>query len=182
MPMLDYDSLSPEQAQELHDRVVTRHPAVLRRLRQRVSDTGGDGSRLDGSRDSLVPLWEWYVRWWDAGYANAAAELPEWFTRASAEEVPEFPDGMFAVADELGHYLDEVALQTVRGARWRLVPEQDGVRVDGFQKSAVTLGECDLIGTDLAWVKCLRVRRGRNRESTSLHDAFRTRLEEAGLA
>lgn len=62
------------------------------------------------------------------------------------------------------------------------MPEQFGVRVDGFQKSSVTLGEADLVGTDLAWVKCLRVRRGVNRESTSLRDAFRVRLEEARLA
>lgn len=34
MPMLDYSSLSPEQAQELHDGVVSRHPDVLRRLRE----------------------------------------------------------------------------------------------------------------------------------------------------
>ncbi len=173
--------MSPDQALALHQRELQRHPEVLRRLAERLAATGGDPSVSDPSQDSLVPLWVWFVRWWDAGLWQAAEELPPWFSRSQPDEAPDLTDAMFAVGDELGHYLDEVALRTVPGAHWRVVPEQFGVRVDGFQKSSVMLGEWDFVGVDLGWVMVLRVQRGVNRDDMSLLTVFRRRLEEAGL-
>lgn len=92
-----------------------------------------------------------------------------------------FPDGLFAAADELGHYLDEVVLRSVSGAHRRLVGERDGVRFEDLQKSGVALGEGDLVGPDLAHVMCLRVRKGRNRDERALLETSMTWIAPLGL-
>lgn len=174
MPVRDYAALPSEEAERLHEEVVARHDGVLRRLRGRAA---GEAD-LDGSRDSLVPLWRWAVGRLaledPAGGEDVG--LPPWFSRGDDPREAAFPDGMFVLADELGHYLDEVALQTVPGARWRLVGERGGVRMSDFQRSGVALGEVDLVGTDVAWSMCLRARKGRDTHDTALLDVFRRRV------
>ncbi|MFC5381656.1 hypothetical protein [Aquipuribacter nitratireducens] len=175
MPMVDHAALPPEEAQRRHEAVVARHGEVLERLRAR---TAGEVD-LDGSRDSLVPLWRWAVARLgepDAGGDPAGAGLPPWFVRGDDPRETAFPNGMFVLADELGHYLDEVALRTVPGARWRLVGERDGVRMADFQRSGVALGQADLVGPDVAWTMCLRARKGRDTHDTALFDVFRRRV------
>ena len=179
--MLDYAGLSPDRAQELHDDELARHDEVLESLRARVRSTGGDPAFLDGSRESLRDLWRWYLRWYDAGHAEAPGPLPPWYTRGDLPQEVDLPDTLFAVADEMGHYLDEVALRVAPGAHWRLVGERGGVRFEDFQKTGVALGEDDLVGPDVAWVMCLRVRRGRNREDDALLAVVDRRLAHLGV-
>ena len=176
MPMLDHAALPLAQAAELHEREVARHADALASLRARLAATGGEPGLLDGTRGSLVPLWRWFVGWFHDGHVRGpAGPLPPWFTRGDAPQEADLPDALFVVADELGHYLDEVALRTVPGAHWRLVGERGGVRYEDFQKTGVALGESDLVGPDLAWTMCLRVRRGRNLDERSLLDTFSVR-------
>ena len=150
-------------------------------LATRVASTGGDPGDLDATRASLVPLWRWFVQWYDAGQAQRPGPLPPWYSRGSLPQEAELPDTLFTVADEIGHYLDEVALRTVPGAQWRLIGERGGQRFEDFQKTGVALGEDDLVGPDLAWVLCLRVRRGRNREHDALLATFNRRIAHLGL-
>ena len=176
MPMLDYSALIPAQAQELHQREVARHNTVLASLADRVAANGGDPAALDGTPGSLVPLWRWYVAWYQAGGVDrASGALPPWYTRGMDPHEVAYPDGLFVVADEVGHYLDEVALRDVPGARWRTVEERDGVRFVDFQRTAVALDHLDLVGTDLAWILCLRVQDGQNTDEGALLDAYTRR-------
>lgn len=154
---------------------------MVDRLRERVAATGGDPAVLDASLESLVQLWRWYVSWYDAGHAAAPADLPPWFTRGDHPQEADLPDALFAVADEMGHYLNEVALHVAPGGHWRLIGERGGVRFEDFQKTGVALGLDDLVGPDLGWVMCLRVRRGRNREDTALLDTFNRRVAHLGV-
>jgi hypothetical protein len=182
VPMLDHAALAHARAVELFEQEVARHEAALASLRARVAATGGDPGLLDASPESLVPLWRWYVGWFQAGHVEqSAGPLPPWFTRGDAPQEAEFADALFVVADELGHHLDEVALRTVPDAHWRLVGERDGVRYEDFHMTAVALGEADLVGPDLAWTMCLRVRRGRNLDERSLLDTFATRTAHLNL-
>lgn len=178
--MLDHAALSPDEAQDLHRREIARHDTVLDQLRARVATTGGDPGALDGSRESLVALWRWFVGWYDAGHAQAPGQLPPWYSRGDLPQEADLPDALFTVADEIGHYLDEVALRTAPGAHWRLIGERGGVRFEDFQKTGVALGDDDLVGPDLAWAMCLRVRSGRARDDDALVTTFDRRLARLG--
>lgn len=176
MPMLDYKNLPADEAQELHRQEIARHDTVLESLTRRVAANGGDPGCLDGTPGSLVPLWRWYVAWYQAGGADrASGTLPPWFSRDTDPQEVEFPDGLFIVADEIGHYLDEVALRDVPGAQWRLVAERDGVRFVDFQRTAVALDDLDLVGTDLAWILCLRVMNRQNTDEGALLNGYTRR-------
>lgn len=112
-------------------------------------------------------------------------DLPPWYSRPDGPQEDDIGAGRLALSDELGHYLDEVALQTVPDATWMLVPKFDGIKMDGLQKTAVTLGEADLVGIDLAQVMLSRlamdVQRERSRDDRALFDTFARRIAHLDL-
>ena len=56
MPPVDYSELSDEEAQRRFDELTSSSPERVAWLRQEVGDV------LDLTPESLVPLWEWFVR------------------------------------------------------------------------------------------------------------------------
>ncbi len=56
MPPVDYSELSDEEAQLRFEELTSSSPERVAWLRQEVGDV------LDLTPESLVPLWEWFVR------------------------------------------------------------------------------------------------------------------------
>jgi hypothetical protein len=112
MPPVDYSELSDEEAQRSLDELTASSPERVALLRREVGDV------LDLTPDSLVPLWEWFVRR-ERARSDRGGELPSWY----APDPPELASQRLSPAtlrdvDAIGLYLAEVFLQNVPGAAW----------------------------------------------------------------
>lgn len=104
------------QASRLREHYVEREPRMLSELATWVRATNGPITQLDGSIASLVPMYEWYVQFVDAGSAG----IPRW-ARSSMHDpnnpLLEASDVVHAgryAAQAVQHYL-HIGVETVGG-------------------------------------------------------------------
>ena len=112
MPPVDYSELSDEEAQRRFDELTSSSPERVAWLRREVGDV------LDLTPESLVPLWEWFVRR-EGARSDRGGELPAWYE----PDPPELASQRLSPAtlrdvDAMAHYLAEVFLHNVPGAAW----------------------------------------------------------------
>jgi hypothetical protein len=112
MPPVDYSELSDEEAQRRFDELTSSSPERVAWLREEVGDA------LDLTPESLVPLWEWFVRR-EESRSDRGGELPAWYE----PDPPELASQRLSPAtlrdvDAMAHYLAEVFLHNVPGAAW----------------------------------------------------------------
>lgn len=114
MPPVDYSELSDEEAQRRFDELTSSSPERVAWLRREVGDA------LDLSPESLVPLWEWFVRR-EAARRDRDGELPSWYE----PDPPELASQRLSPAtlrdvDAIALYLAEIFLRNVPGAAWAI--------------------------------------------------------------
>ena len=100
MPPVDYSELSDEEAQRRFDELTYSSPERVAWLRREVGDV------LDLTPESLVPLWEWFVRREGAREDPAASCL-----RGTSQTRPSSPRS--------GSRRRRCATSTRSGSTWR---------------------------------------------------------------
>lgn len=133
MPPVDYSELSDEEAQRRFDELTSSSPERVAWLRGEVGDA------LDLSPESLVPLWEWFVRR-EQGRRDRGGELPAWYE----PDPPELASQRLSPAtlrdvDAIGLYLAEVFLRNVPGAAWGIAKLPKRMRYAYQNKPVVKL-------------------------------------------
>ena len=112
MPPVDHSELSDEEAQLRFDELTSSSPERIAWLRGELGDV------LDLTPESLVPLWEWFVRR-EGSRSDRGGELPSWYE----PDPPELASQRLSPAtlrdvDAMALYFAEVLLQNVPGAAW----------------------------------------------------------------
>jgi len=112
MPPVDYSELSDEEAQLRFVELTSSSPERVAWVRDEV------GEVLDLTQESLVPLWEWFVRR-EGARGDRGGELPVWYE----PDPPELASQRLSPAtlqdvDAIALYLAEVFLHNVPGAAW----------------------------------------------------------------
>ncbi|GGI08713.1 hypothetical protein [Egicoccus halophilus] len=123
-----FDELPPAEADAIVARFVAARPQALADLRDRLVTDGQDpDALLDGSVDSLVPLWAWgkrHLRRRDDGLADTEAEpfagqsVPEWYRHDTHRERLLSLDSV-RLLDGVLTYVGEVVRRAVPGVAWR---------------------------------------------------------------
>jgi hypothetical protein len=123
-----FDELRPAEAEVVVARFVAGRPQALAGLRDRLGAAGQDADAiLDGSVDSLVPLWAWIkgeLRARDDDGWESEAEpfegqpAPEWYRHYFREERT-LSLGSVHLLDGLVSYIGEVVMGAVPGVTWR---------------------------------------------------------------
>ena len=112
MPPLDYSELSDEEAQRRFDELTSSSPERVAWLRREVGDV------LDLTPESLVPLWEWFVRR-EGARSDRGGELPSWYEPDPPELAAQrLSPATLRDVDALALYFAEVLLHNVPEAGW----------------------------------------------------------------
>lgn len=135
MPPVDYSELSDEEAQRRFDELTSSSPERVAWLRGEVGDA------LDLSPESLVPLWEWFVRR-EHARSDRSGKLPSWYE----PDPPELASQRLSPAtlrdvDAIGLYLAEVFLRNVPGAAWGIAKLPKRMRYAHQNKPVVKLDD-----------------------------------------
>jgi hypothetical protein len=133
MPMTHYRQMTRAQATAALGEFLTERPAALARLRAELTDHGIDpASMLDGTPESLTPLWQWITARRAELAANPATDTPvqpreSWPSWArhtvTGMRVPSAT--MLALLDGLVSYLTEIITTGAPHASWRLGSPED---------------------------------------------------------
>jgi hypothetical protein len=167
LPKLDYDALTGEEAQAHLDDIVARHPARLAELAMYVAEDGDEACVLDGSIESIRPLWRWYVSWWETTDGAEPGRCPAWWTPRD-EERPPLPVAALERVDLVGHYLAEVALRSVPGSHWMVVRRDKRQSWEDRNKPAIAVGNGWMLPFGLPYTLALRVSNGNTAEDALL--------------
>lgn len=174
MPPVDYSELSDEEAQRRFDELTSSSPERVAWLRQEVGDV------LDLSPESLVPLWEWFVRR-EGARRDRDGELPSWYE----PDPPELASQRLSPAtlrdvDAIGLYLAEVFLHNVPGAAWGIGKLPKRMKYAHQNKPVVKLeNEQDVNTIGIAYGNAVRVGlMGEGSEPDTLLQAYRAWVSE----
>lgn len=116
---ITFSDLSRAQAQEFCDHVVAREDARLGDLARWVLSTGGPLGELDGSLESLVPLWEWFVTFMDVGCPGVPEGVLPSEARSFGEQGRDWAsDRELFAGESIAHYVLRVVQRVDRTAHW----------------------------------------------------------------
>jgi hypothetical protein len=170
VPPKDFSALSDDEAEAYFAEYTEAVPDRVARLGGEV----GEGV-LDGSPESLVPLWEWFLRRED-GRRDGSSELPPWYEPDPPELAAQrLSAGTLRDVDAIAAYLAEVFLRTVPGAEWGIGKLPKRMEYEAQNKPVVRLpdaGEVDPVG--VAYSLAVRVALlGGGREPDTLLSTYR---------
>ncbi len=114
MPPRDLFELEDSEAEAYFAAYRAAAPERLGWLEREVA-----GLSLDRTPESLVPLWRWFVSWYDAR-ADAEPDvdgLPMWYEPDPAGATA-LPPAVLWIVDAIGYYLGEVVAAHVPGVHW----------------------------------------------------------------
>ncbi|HEX4929713.1 MAG TPA: hypothetical protein VFV62_03315 [Gaiellaceae bacterium] len=135
MPPVDYSDLSDEEAQRRFDELTSSSPERVAWVRREVGDV------LDLTPESLVPLWEWFMRR-EASRSDRGGELPAWYEPDPPELAPQrLSPATLRDVDAMAHYLAEVFLHNVPGAAWGIGKLPKKMKYAHQNKPVVKLGD-----------------------------------------
>jgi hypothetical protein len=112
------------EAQEYPQRYLAARGPRLRWLTDLAARTGGPApQRLDFSRESLVPLWEWAMsqfRVRDEDKVVDPTRVPMWYGRPPAPAAYIWSDETLDLIDAVVYYFGECLRRAVPGAQWEV--------------------------------------------------------------
>lgn len=181
MPPRDFSALSAGEAEAyLGDRLETA-PERLAALRREVAATGGPAEEeLDASPESLVPLWEWFLRREEGRGSEArGGPLPDWYEPDPPELAGErLSSATLHDLDGIATYLPEVFLRELPESEWLVGDAPKAARYVAQGKPVLRLprgDELDPIG--VAYTLGVRVALfGEAREPDALLSTYRAWL------
>ena len=118
--MIDFGILDAATAQAYRDAYVAACPERVAWLRSEVTRRGGPAAAVDGSPDSLGPLWAWLQgRLGEPG--GPLVDLPgrpPWYDPQRPN--PHLSDGALWLIDAVGCYLAALVTEAFPEARWEV--------------------------------------------------------------
>jgi hypothetical protein len=116
---IDWVDIAPDDGRAFRDHVIRRQDARLRDLAHHLADTGGPLHLMDGSRESLTPLWDWFGRQLMIGMPGLPPDaMPSAVGFLNLTGVNAEAGRAGWVAEAVGHYLFVVAQSYRPEARW----------------------------------------------------------------
>jgi hypothetical protein len=171
MPRLDYSQLSDEEAQRAFDAFVAAGPGRVASLRAELGE-----DVLDFSPESLVPLWEWFVRREDSG-DDSGGDFPPWYTPDEATgAAPVFASGTMRDIERTGYYLAEVFLRNVEESQWAIARLAPRMKYAHQNKPVVEVRGLDVDPIGVVFTLAIRLRRGTGREPDALLRTYQANL------
>lgn len=117
MTLASFFDLTHDEALRFRDHVQARHAARLSDLAWSLADTDGPVDELDGSEQSLVPLWAWFKGFVKRGLPGVAPQAQSSMSRRLGRAATE-NDRIYFAAEMLEHYAFEVVRRTHPDVRW----------------------------------------------------------------
>ncbi|WP_129586730.1 hypothetical protein [Microterricola viridarii] len=102
--------------------VIQRGPIRLVDLAHHMAATGGPIELMDGSHASLVPLWEWHVQQWRAGFPGIAEGASSSYAQFLGLTGPTESLRATYAAEPFAHYLFEMVRRYSPDAHWGPYP------------------------------------------------------------
>lgn len=101
---------------------VAAAPSRVASFAREVEDSGGPPAKhLDGSPDSLVPLWTWVVSRVDADPGTHPGDhVPSWYASDDQFAGEGMSEDLVWLADGLAYYVADALRRAVPGARWEV--------------------------------------------------------------
>ncbi len=175
MPPKDFSNLSDGEAEAFFAAFVARAPGRLETFKREVAARGGPAeAELDGSPESLVRVWKWYVE--HAG--DGSGELPPWYEPDPPEVAAErLSPEVLHDADGLALYLARVFRQALPDLEWGIGKLPKRMRYVDQNKPLLKSERHDIDVVGVAYVKALKVHDGEDRKPDALLRTFRAWLD-----
>jgi len=170
MPPKAFSNLDDAEAESFFEVFVARAPGRLEEFKREVAARGGPTeTALDGSPESLVGVWRWFVE--HAGDGGGA--LPAWYEPDPPEFATErLSAEMLHDADGLAHYLAQVFQREMPELEWGLGKLPKRMRYVSQNKPVLKDDEGDVDVLAVAYNKAMRVRNGEERAPDALLRTF----------
>ena len=171
MPAKDFYNLDKADAKAFLKTFAERAEPRLAKFEREVEARGGPAqSKLDGSPDSLVDVWKWFV-----GHAgDGDTELPPWYEPDSSEEAQEGLDpGVVHDVDGLALYLGRAFRQALGDLEWGLGDEPRSKRYVSQNRPRLKGDGYDIDVLRFAQSLAIRARDGRDRDPQALLRTFK---------
>lgn len=176
MPPKRFSDLDDADSEAFFAAFTARAPHGLAEFKREVAARGGPPeAELDGSPESLVGVWRWFVE--HAG--DGGGELPPWYEPDPPELADERPPAaVLHDADGLAHYLAQVFRQAQPELEWGIgkLPK----RMLYVSQNKPVLTDRDGYDVDVlavAHVMALRICKGEDQEPETLLRTFRAWLD-----
>ena len=148
--MISFKELSDAGAAIYRAHVIARGPARLQSLARALWSSDGPIEEMDGSLESLKPLWKWWVDYarngFPGGELGVSSRVRALSTPAELEEIGVFPSP--PSLESMQHYVFEVARHIDPEVRWDYPPRRKRVQDVGLNETGLRLGNGMII--DLA--------------------------------
>jgi hypothetical protein len=169
MPPKDFFSLGDAEAEAFFEAYVARAERRLDEFRREVSASGGP-AELDGSPESLVPLWRWFV----ARPQAAGGELPPWYEPDPPELAGErLPASALRDVDGIALYLAHAFRRTLGALEWGIGHEPPRRRYVSQNRPVLKADGYDIDVLQVAYNLAMRTLDGRDTDDEALLRAFR---------
>jgi hypothetical protein len=171
MPPKDFFGLGKAEAEAFFETYVARAEPRLDEFRHEVSASGGPAAeQLDGSPESLVPLWSWFL----AHEHGADGELPPWYEPDAPEVAGErLPAGDLRAVDGIALYLALAFRRALGGLEWGIGHEPPQRRYVSQNRPVLKAAGYDIDVLQVAYNLAMRALAGRDTDDEALLRAFR---------
>ena len=170
MPPKDFFNLDDGAAEEFFEMFTARAAPRLAAFKRELEARGGPAqSELDGSLESLVGVWTWFVE--HAG--DAGGDLPPWYEPDPPELAAErLSPAVLHDVDGLAHYMAEVFQRARPGLAWGIGKEDKRLRYEAQNKPVLKDEDGDVNVLSLAYIKGLQHHDGKHRSPDALLQMF----------
>lgn len=153
MKILSFVYVRPRDAVAYLAHIEARGPARLGDLARAMDATSGPLDAMDGSFESLVPLWGWFVAWFNDGLPGVRPNARPSRSIFLNGRQPDPQDRVGYAAEPITHYLFEVLRATGNDPRWELTPfrtrDDGGAQMPSISSSLATRFEAERIGVGI---------------------------------
>jgi hypothetical protein len=142
---VEFPELTSEQAAMFGRHVIAREPYLLRELASWMEQTGGPIEQMDGSLESLVPLWTWCIELATVDYLGLVDDQVPATWPELAQDVYAIEPSWIAIrrsevlGDHVAHYIHLVMDRLALGACWDVYREKRGPYSNLHQQTVVFL-------------------------------------------
>jgi hypothetical protein len=175
VPPKDFSRLGDAEAEAFFDAYVARAEPRLAEFRREVATTGGPSeAELDGSPDSLVGLWRWFV-----GRApDRSGEPPPWYESDPPEAAPErLSAGTLRDVDGVALYLARAFRRALGELPWGIGRMPARKRYVSQNKPVLKGDGYDIDVLQVAYTLAMRAAGGRDTDDEALLRAFQAWVE-----